>query len=111
MSVKFYQFGKIVGGTGPNGNIIPAEASYGPPETFEGTLPAGDTTITPSTYTKSVHILNTHDNITLEYSFDGGVDWFGIQPYGEVKEPVAVSDILLRGAGCTYEVTFALQEP
>ena len=111
MSVKFYQFGKIVGGTSDGGAIIPAEASYGSAETYEGTLGVVNTTITPTQATKSIHIINTHDTVTLEYSLDGGVDWFGIAPYGEVKAQVAVISLLLRGNTATYEIIFGLQEP
>ena len=102
MTTRYFEWGALKGGTTPSGAAIPAAASYGPPDTFDGTLPAGNTTITFTSSTKSVHIMNTHDTLSLEYSFDGGVDWFGIQPYGEVKEPIAVATMLLRGVLCTY---------
>jgi len=111
MSVKFYQFGKIVGGTSGGGTVIPQEAAYGPGETFSGTLGAAVAIITPSQDSKHVTILNTHDNVTLEYSLDGGVIWLGLMPYGQIQVPVAESSIQLRGNTCTYEVIFALQEP
>ena len=108
MTVRYFEWGVAKGGTTPSGASIPAEAGYGPPETFEGTLPAGNTTITFTRATKNVHIINNHDNLTLEYSLDGGVDWFNLGPYGHVTEPIAITSLLLRGAGCTYEITAAL---
>jgi len=108
MSVQFFEWGISKGGMSPSGSpTIPDEAGYGDPETFEGVLAVGDTTISFSKSTKSVHIVNTHDTIALEYNFDG--IWIGLAPYGEITEPVSVSSLLLRGAGATYEITAALR--
>jgi len=108
MSVLYYKWGVTKGGANPSGPTVPDEANFGPPEQFDGILPVGNTTITFSASTKSVHIINTHDTIALEYSLDG-VTWLGLAPYGEITEPVSVSSLLLRGAGATYEITAALR--
>lgn len=108
MSVQFFDWGAAKGGTSPSGPAIPDTANYGSPEQFSGTLAAGNTTITFSNATKNIHIMNTHDTISLEYSLDSGSTWFGIAPYGDISEPVSVTSLLLRGTGATYEINAVL---
>lgn len=114
MSVRYYEFGRIVGGqTSGGGTIIPAEALYGPDNPFVGVLAAGNTTIAFDNPTKGVSVRCTHDLQSLEYSFDGGLTWLLLGPYGETKEFVSITSLLLRNAGpigTTYEVVGILTE-
>jgi hypothetical protein len=107
MSVRFYQFGTIAGGTDSSGNPInpSGNSSSGAPEQFEGTLGAGTTTITFSKTTIGVTLRNTHDSLPLEYSFDN-IIWFTAIAYQVIQENVQLSNLYLRSpAGApTYEV-------
>jgi hypothetical protein len=109
MTVRFYEFGRPVGGSSSGGGAqAPAEANYGPGETFDGTVAAADTTINFANSSKHVTIRNTHDTASLQYSLDGGVDWFTIGPYGEIGEFISLTSLILRrigGVAVTYEVT------
>ena len=111
MTVKVFSWGKLIGGTSGGGAIIPAEASYGPPEQFTGILPIGDTVITFTQQTKYVTVINADDTDSFQVSFDGGTAWLTIGPYGSIPSPVAVDSIILRSAsaGVDYRVVAALQ--
>ena len=114
MSVRFYEFGRLVGGSTPGGgSVIPAEASFGPPEQFEGTLGVGITTIAFAEDTKKVSIRNTHDLQNLDYSLDEGATWFTLQPYQVEEEPAALATIQLQptvvGQTPTYQIIGILQ--
>lgn len=113
MSVRFYQFGRIVGGTDASGGSIPsADAAYGPPELMSGTLVAGINTFTFSASLKSLRIYNTHDTAYMDYSFDG-VTWFTLQPYQVIEENVSSTVVYLQphvaGTFPTYELFGILQ--
>lgn len=108
MTVRYYEFGKKVGGTeSGGGTAVPAEAPYGPGEPVSGTLIAGNTTITFANATKRVTVRNTHDTQSLDYSLDSGTTWQTLAAYGEISEPVNLSSLILRNTGAvatTYEV-------
>ena len=107
MTVKFYEFGQLVGGTSPDGPIAPAAASYGIGESFEGTVAVVGTTITLANPSKHITIKNTHDSAALEYSFDAGVTWLSLGSYGEIGEFINLTSLMLRRVGAavvTYEV-------
>ena len=111
MTTKYYEWGIRKGGSNTNGPVIPAEASYGPPDPFTGTVALGGTTITFVTATKQVTVRNTHDTAPLEYSYDGGVTWLLLGPYGSTTEEVSIADLDLRrvaAAAVTYEVIAVL---
>jgi hypothetical protein len=115
MSVRHYSWGIRTGGANEDGSApAPAEASYGPPEKFSGTIGAAGVTITFAASTKSVTVRNTHDSAGLQYSLDGGATWFGMQAYGEKTENVNISSMRLRratpGTAPTYEVIAILTE-
>lgn len=111
MTVKYYEWGVFKGGSGGDpGGVAPASANYGPVATYDGTLGAAVTTVTFSTSAKRIHLMNTHDSRTLQYSLDGGTDWFDLGPYAEVSEWAYVSSIQLRATGgaTTYALTVTL---
>lgn len=113
MSVRFYQFGTIKGGTNSNGSMIPpGESPFGPAELYAGTLGAGATTITFSSDIKHIRIANTHDSAALEYSFDA-ITWLVLIAYQIVQEPVSDNTVYLRplvaGTTPTYEAFGILQ--
>jgi len=112
MSVQYYIFGKLVGGSTPGGDVIvPAEASYGPPETFRNTMAAVSETVTLSASSKEITVRNVSDAAILEYSFDGGLTYLLLGPYGEKTYDIQVTNIILRdtaGANPTYEIVAAL---
>lgn len=113
MSVRFYQFGRLVGGTDSSGgSIAPSEAPYGEPELMGGTLVAGVNTLTFSASLKSLRIYNTHDTAYMDYSFDG-VTWFTLFPYQVIEENVSSNIVYLRphvaGTFPTYELLGILQ--
>lgn len=112
MPVLFYSFGKLVGGTTPGGGVaIPDEALYGPGFYDVGILPIGDTTITFTKDTKSVQVINRDDTDPFSVSFDGGVTFINLGAYGQVRENVSVSSIILRAAvaGVDYAVIAVLR--
>lgn len=112
MGVKYYIFGNEANQpTQPGSGGIPTEASYGAGDSEVGTLAAGNTTLT-FTATKGLSIRNTHDTQALDYSLDGGVTWQLLAPYGEVKESISLTTLIMRNsgaAGTTYEVVAILQ--
>lgn len=108
MSVKFYQFGKLVGGTSSGGgSTAPADADFGPGEILAGTLVAGVNTLTFTQSLKHIRIANTHDSAAMDYSFDG-VTWATLIAYQIVQEPASNQTIFLRptvaGTFPTYEL-------
>jgi hypothetical protein len=114
MSVRFYQFGALVGGTDDHSHIIPPiTANFGAPEQFEGTIGAIGTTITFTSHLKHIRIANTHDSASLEYSFDGAT-WFTLIPYQILQEQVNSNVVYLRplvvGTNPTYELLGIRQE-
>jgi hypothetical protein len=111
MAVKFYSFGKLVGGINDNGiATIPAEASYGPGQMFTDALPIGDTTITFDHPTKSVQVICTHDINGFQISGDG-VTWVTLAAYGQISGNISVSSIILRAtADSSYTVIAVLTE-
>lgn len=113
MSIRHYEWGLRKGGANEDGSApAPAEALYGPPEKFRGTIGIAGVTITFAASTKGITVRNTHDSALLEYSFDGGTIWFSMQAYGEKTEYVNVSSMRLRrvapGTAPTYEVIAVL---
>lgn len=120
MTVRYYQFGAAVGGIDANGNAIdPAAAasggtpSSGDPETFVGTLPAGNTTVTFTREAISVDIRNIDDTDALQYSVDGGTTWITLLAYQNDDINATISNILLRPltvANVNYEVIVILSE-
>jgi len=115
MTVRYYIFGNEANQPPQSGSGgVPAEASYGPGEPAVGTLAAGETTITFTNATKRITIRNTHDALSLQYSLDGGGvggTWQLLAPYGEISEPVNLSNLILRNfaaIGATYEVVGVL---
>lgn len=114
MSVKFFEWGKLTGGsTSGGGSVTPADALYGEPEQFDGTLAAGNTTVTFSNPTKWVKVINTHVSQALEVSFDAGATWLVIAAYGSDTYYINVSSILLRNQGAvgtTYQIIAGLTE-
>jgi len=112
MSVRYYQFGKLVAGSSPSGPVIPPEASYGPPETINGTMAAATETITLTRPTKEILIRNTSDLASIEYSFDGGLTYLLLGPYGSSPpHAIQIETILLRdtaGGNPSYEIVAAL---
>jgi len=57
-------------------------------------------------------IRNIHDSQSIDYSLDGGISWQILASYGEVKESISISSLLLRNTGAigtTYEVVGILQ--
>ena len=107
MTVQRYEWGMVKGGYTPSGPAAPAESSYGPEDSFTGTLPAaGNLTITFANPTKSIHIRNTDDINSMQFSLDSGTNWFTILAYGSRDLEVMVPSLLLRAvAGTpTYEV-------
>lgn len=113
MSVKHYVWGVAEGGSSSGGGgSVPESSLSGEPEAFSGSLAAGNTTVSFTRLTKWVHIYNTDDTDTLEYSVDGGANWVPIVSYGDVTLNVAVTSLLLRPLGgavnVDYEVTAGL---
>jgi hypothetical protein len=108
MPVKFYEFGRLVGGS----SVVPSESDYGPPQVFTGTLVAGDTTITFDHSTKSIQVINTHDTSSFSFSLDGGATWINLAAYGQFKDLVSLASIILRSTagGETYTVVAVLTE-
>jgi len=102
MPFKHYEWGNFAGGG--SGSVAPAEADYGNPEQFSGTL-VGVTTVNFSSPTKAVTVRNTHATQSLEYSFDNST-WFVLGPYGEASYQVIASNVYLRpvAGNPTYEV-------
>jgi hypothetical protein len=113
MSKKFYEFGRLVGGTNVDGSeIVTTTTPYGPGETFSGTLSSSTKTITFSNSTKHITIRNTHNSLFIEWSLNGTI-WHSIGPYGEVKELISAQSILLKrstSGNPTYEVVAVLIE-
>ena len=107
MSVRFYSFGRLVGGSGSGGGAVaPAEALYGPEESFRGSTGAGIVTINFANATKTVTVRNTDDTDNMQVSYDGAT-WHDLGPYAAVDVNALVSSIRLRGVGgvnCDYEV-------
>lgn len=107
MGVQHYEWGKVAGGSSGSGTTTaPAEALYGEGQEFQGALPIGDTIITFTAPTKSVQVINQDDNNGFEVSFDGGATWVSLNTYGQVRENVTVTSIILRSiaAGVSYYV-------
>lgn len=98
MSVRFYQFGALVGGTDSSGSAITPDGGgggvSGTPEQFSGTLAAA-TTITFSKTTLGIDLRNTHDSASLEYSYDN-VTWFTCNSYQVIQEGAQIDFIYLR---------------
>jgi hypothetical protein len=113
MSVKYYIFGNEAGQPSAGGSDgVPYAASYGIGEPFVGAIAAMGAHIAFGANTKEVTIRNTHDSQFLEYSFDGGITWQILGPYGDIKEAISINSLLLRNAGAagtTYEVVGILQ--
>lgn len=118
MTKRFYENGGVVGGMDENGNqLAPTSGGggggggSGPPQTFEGTLAAGTTTINFTNETLNITIRNTHDDQSLDWSVDAGVTWLTIHPGGEITEPFQVDSLQLRNTAAvntTYEVAASL---
>lgn len=113
MPVKFYSFGRLVGGVNPDGTTTaPPEAEYGPVQSFVGTLVVGITTFTFTATTKSVSVRNTHDLQPLSLSLDAGLTWELLAPYQVLEKAASVTSIQLRDlvGNTTYEVIGILTE-
>lgn len=111
MSVRFYEFGQLSGGSEESGNVAPpAEASYGAPQPFVGTVGAAGTTLPFAGSTKQVTVRNTHETASMEYSLDAGTIWFGLGSYGGITEEVSIGFLMLRRVDgeVTYEVNAIL---
>ena len=110
MSVRFYQFGALKGGTDSSGGTItPAGGGgggvSGTPQQFEGILGAATTTLTFTKTTVGVSIRNIDDTNALEYSFDN-VNWFTCLAYQVIQEGAQVDNLYLRAVAGnpTHEV-------
>lgn len=112
MPVKFYEFGKLVGGSSSGGASAPAESMYGPAQSFSGVLPVGDTVINFLRATKSVQVWNTSDSVAFQVSSDPFADWITVGTYGNIRENIMVNSITLRAAvaGASYFVLAVLTE-
>jgi hypothetical protein len=116
MGVYPYEWSNRVGGQDPSGGGsgggASADSLSGEPESFSGSLAAGNTTINFTRSTKWVHIYNTDDTDTLEFSVDGGTNWVPIVSYGDLNLNIAVTSLLLRPLGgavnVDYEITAGL---
>lgn len=109
MTVKYYEWGQTAGGGGDQ-PAVPADALYGPPEQFSGTVTNAGATITFTSNTKWVHVINTDVAENLQVSFDGGANYITIVSGGDLKENVSISSLVLLGAagGTDYEISAAL---
>ena len=114
MTVNHYVWGEVSGGCCPDSGgsaAVPAEASYGPEESFSGAIGAATVTINFTRATKNVSVYNTHDLEEMEVSFDGGIDWVPIDPNGMRTEPLSLNSLQLRRTGAgnpTYTVVAVL---
>ena len=97
MTVRRYEWGERAGGSNSdNSTSPPASAPYGVPQPFSGTLGAAVVTINFTGGTKYLTIKNTHDNDSLQASYDGGTTWETIHPNGLIQEPMSISSLMLR---------------
>jgi len=109
MSVKFYNWGTLSGGSGSGGGgTVPAGSDFGDPDPFEGTIGVAATTVTFTRDTKNVKVINTSAT-NMEISFDNGTTWLTITQFGSDSYPISVASMLLRGNTATYEVIATLQ--
>lgn len=113
MTVKYYIFGnEAAQGSQSGSGGVPSDALYGPGEEYVGQVPAAGITITFTGNTKQVTVRNRHDSNYLGYSFDGGVTWLNMGPYGDINEDISVGNIMLRndsGVNTDYEIIGILQ--
>lgn len=109
-SVKFFEWGTLVGSGGGDTPAAPSDALYGPPDQFSGTVTNVGATITFTRSTKWVHVINSDVAQDLEVSFDGGANYITIVSGGDVKQNLQLTSLELRGnvAGTDYEVTAGL---
>ena len=84
--------------------------SSGPAQIFSGTAVAAAATLTFTTDTVSLIVMNVDDTGVLEYSLDSGVTWIPLEPYAFLEQSVAVADVQVRrsGADADYRVIAAL---
>jgi len=109
MTVRFFEWGQAAGGGGSS-PTAPADALYGDPEQFSGTVTNVGATITFTTLTKWVHVINADSQWDLEVSFDGGANYIVIGSGGDLQENLHLASLLLRGnaAGTDYEIAAGL---
>jgi hypothetical protein len=104
------------------GNLITSQASStvsrrgldtysikGTPQHFNGTVGTTATTIIPTTTTIAILVSNPGTNaggVTLEVSFDGGINFFTIERRGSLAIETEVSSFQIKGsvAGTAYEI-------
>jgi hypothetical protein len=115
MSTLYYEWGVRRGGTDPDGGVVaPAEAPYGPEETFTGALLAGVTTIAFTAASKRVTLRNTDDLNGIRYSFDSGTTWLDAEAHQVIQEWVSIESMQLQpltaGTTPSYEITVVLTE-
>ena len=117
MSVSFFSFGTLVGGTdGSGAPLNPAGGGgsgggvSGEPEQFKGVLGLAVTTLSFTKTTVGFALRNTNDTNALEYSFDN-VNWFICAAYQVIQDGAQIDFLYLRAvAGApTYEVTGLLK--
>jgi len=113
MSVRFFQFGTLAGGTDTNSNPLNPSGGggvSGVPEQFTGVLGLGVTTLSFTKTTVGIALRNTSDAFALQYSFDN-ITWFTCAAYQVIQDGAQVDFLYLRAvAGApTYEVTGLLE--
>lgn len=110
MGTRYFEWGSAVGSGGGTAPVAPADALYGPPDQFSGTVTNVGATITFTRSTKWVHVINADFEHDLEVSFDGGANYITIGSGGDLKQNLQLTSLDLRGnvAGTDYEVTAGL---
>ena len=88
---------KAIEGGGKFGVVTPA--TVGPSATLVKTF---------AKESRALRILNRHATAILQYSIDGGTDYFSIGPYGQIELPLYGSTLHLKSDTATtgYDVQF-----